>query len=145
MRHSFFLPTTAALIVALAPAAGVAAPLHLFGGSSKTQPKPAVSDAATTAIAAQVSQALDERRYVDAGDLLDKAKIDGVGSARLDRLRGELLVATGRFAEAISQLRPIAADPVEGPKALECEGIALSVTGKSDEAFAALKAATAAD
>ena len=145
MRHSLFLPTTAALIFALAPAAGLAAPLHLFGGSSKTQQKPAASDAAAATVAAQVSQALDEKRYVDAGDLLDKAKINGTSSVRLDRLRGELLVATGRFAEAITQLRPIAADPVEGPKALECEGIALSVTGNSEAAFAALKAATAAD
>jgi Flp pilus assembly protein TadD len=92
-----------------------------------------------------VAQALDEKRYVDAGDLLDKAKINGVNSIRLDRQRGELLVATGRFAEAVTMLHPITTDPTEGPRALESEGIALSLLGKSDEAFAALKAATSAD
>jgi Flp pilus assembly protein TadD len=145
MRRSFILSSSAALIVALAPAATLAGPLHLFGGSSKTQPKAAASSSAADAVAVQVGQALDEKRYVDAADLLDKAKIDGVNSIRLDRQRGELLLATGRFSDAIAQVRPITTDPVEGPKALECEGIALSITGKSDPAFAALKAATVGD
>jgi len=146
MRHSLILPSAAALIVALAPAATLAGPLHLFGGSSKTQQKAAAtSSAAADRVAIQVGQALDEKRYVDAGDLLDRANIDGVNSVRLDRQRGELLVATGRFGEAVDRLRPLTTDPVEGPKALECEGIAYSLMGKSDEAFAALKASTAAD
>ena len=71
MRRSFILSSSAALVVALAPAAGLAGPLHLFGGSSKTQQKAAATDSAADAIAAQVGQALDEKRYVDAGDLLD--------------------------------------------------------------------------
>ena len=146
MRRSFILPSAAALALALAPAAGLAGPLHLFSGTSKAQGKStAAADSAAVAVAAEVSQALDEKRYVDAGDLLNKAQIDGVKSVRLDRLRGEVLLATGHFAEAVAQLRPITTDPTEGAKALECEGLALSIMGKSDQAFAALKSATSAD
>jgi Flp pilus assembly protein TadD len=146
MRRSFIVSSAAVLVFALAPVASQAGPLHLFGGgSSKAQPKAAAASAAADAVAVMVSQAMDEKRYVDAGGLLDKARIDGVNSVRLDRQRGDLFVATGRFSEAVAQLRPITTDPVEGPKALEGEGLALSSMGKSDEAFAALKSATSAD
>jgi Flp pilus assembly protein TadD len=144
MRRGAFLASAAALALSLPPAAGLASPFHL-GGPSKSHPAAATSNAAADAVALQVAQALDEKRFVDAGDLLDRAKINGIASVQLDRQRGELLVATNRFADAVTQLHPITADPVEGPKAREYEGIALSIMGKSDDAFADFKAATSAD
>jgi len=137
----------AALVAAaliLAPACGVAGPFsHLFG-------KPAAPDKAATsdkaaAAAEAIQQALDERRFVDAGDLLEKAIIDGVKSPRLTTLQGELLLARGRFADALDQFKLVVADPSEKARAFEGEGLALSLMGKSDAALADLKLATSTD
>lgn len=96
-------------------------------------------------VAALVRQALDELRYVDAGTWLDQAKIDGVHSPELTILNGQLFLARGRFAEALEMFRPVAAETPPNGRALEGEGIALSMLGRSDEAMAALKAATGLD
>ena len=96
-------------------------------------------------IAEQVRQALDERRYVDAADLLEKAKMDNVTSPRLTVLSGELMLARGQIAEARATFASMTGNPVERPRALEGEGLALSLLGKTDAALADLKQATALD
>jgi len=96
-------------------------------------------------LVAQASQALAERRYVDAGSLLDQARDMGLKWPVLSTLRGELLLARGRFADALEAFRAVAADPTQKARALEGEGLALSMLGRSDEALADLKAATALD
>jgi len=103
------------------------------------------TDTGAQAIADAVRQALDERRYVDAADLLEKARVAKITSPRLVCLDGELLLAHGQFSDALTMFRGAATDPAEKAHALEGEGLALSMLGKSDQAMDDLKQATAAD
>ncbi|MGH7023758.1 MAG: tetratricopeptide repeat protein [Caulobacteraceae bacterium] len=140
-----FLPAALVLgALSLAPGAAGAGPFsHLFG---KAQPaKAADTGDKAAAVAGQVRQALDEKRYVDAADLLEKAEVYKITSPRLVDLDGELLLAHGRFADSLTLFRAAAADPSEKARALQGEGLALSMLGKSDEAFADLKQATTLD
>lgn len=146
MRNVVAMTLLSAAAVALSLAAGpaLAGPFsHMFGKPAQAQK--AVAGDRADAIADQVRQALDERRFVDAGDMLEKARVDGVKSPRLTALGGEALLAQGRFADALPVFRSVENDPTMRATALEGEGIALSVLGKSDQAFADLKQATALD
>ena len=139
-----FLPAAVAALTIGAAGPGLAGPFsHLFSKSGP-QPKADTSDRAG-GIASQVRQALDERRLMDAADLLEKARIDGVSSSSLTALGGELYLAQGHFANAVPLFHAVEGDPTVRPAALEGEGIALSEMGKSDEAFADLKQATTLD
>ncbi len=110
------------------------------------RPKPAAAPATQTgALAARISQAIDERRYVDAGTLLDQAVVADVKAPELTVLRGELLLARGRFAEALDVFRSVATEPAQKARALEGEGLAFSLLGRSADALASLTAATALD
>lgn len=138
--------SAAILVLAASAAAGptLAGPFsHMF--SKPGQQRKAVADNRTDALVDQVRQALDERRLVDAGDMLEKARIDGVKSDQLTVLGGELLLAQGRFADAVPTFQAVVSDPAVRPAALEGEGIAFSEMGRSDQAFADLKQATALD
>ena len=138
------VPLAAVAAVALAPAVSHAGPFsHLF--SKPTQADKAASSGKVDAVIEQVQQALDERRYVDAADQLEKARIDGIKSPRLTTLEGELMLAHGRFADALSQFKLVEGEPSEKARAFEGEGLALSLMGKSDAALADLKVATATD
>ncbi len=103
------------------------------------------SGGAAAQTAAVIRQALNEQRYVDAGSLLDRATIDGVKSPELTILTGEFYLARGRFADALVAFRGVGNAPTLKPQTLQGEGIALSMLGRSDEAFASLKAATQSD
>ncbi len=134
------------LVVALA-ASPVPALAGLFSHNS-SKPLPVVAptgDAAAAPIAKQVSQALDERRYVDAASMLDGAKLAGVKSPELTLFTGELALARGRFDDALAIFRPLTADPTQKPRALEGAGLALSMLGQSDDAMGDLQQATTLD
>ena len=94
-------------------------------------------------MAAEVGKALDDRRYVDAGSLLEQALALNVASPELTTLTGELMLARGRAAQALEIFHGVQADPGQKARALQGEGIALSLMGRSDEALATLKEATA--
>lgn len=108
--------------------------------------RPEADNPKAAAVAAQVRQALDEERNVDAATLLDQANIMGIKSPALIALKGELLLARGEFADALAifQTVPKAAGQASAV-VLQGEGIALSKLGKSDEALADLKQATDLD
>lgn len=139
----------ASLALAVATAALAPTPGLAFGlfGHPASKPKAATVADTTKAseVATQVRQALDERRYVDAADLLEKANLANIKSPQLITLRGELFLARGAFLQALTTFKTVEADPVERPRALEGEGLALSLTGKSTEALAALTQATSLD
>jgi Flp pilus assembly protein TadD len=130
------------LTVATRPCVAAGLFAHLL---PNTQPKPTHDDAQITAHVLAISQALDERRYLDAGALLDQAVAEGVNSPEITRLTGELLLARGRTADALSVFRVLVANPAEKARALEGEGLSLSLLGRSDEALADLKQATELD
>jgi len=131
-----------ALIAVLAlPAAAGPAQAGLFGHA---KPKAAASPDADKALA-EIQRALDEERYLDAGRLLDQALLAGVKDTRLTVMAGEIELARGRNADALAAFQEVLASPAARPRALQGEGIALSLLGRSDEALAALKDAVAAD
>jgi tetratricopeptide (TPR) repeat protein len=145
LRNNLGGRLAAPVCLAVALAAATAAPAFSpFGHrATKTQPNQVGDNAA--ALADQMRQALDERRYIDASDLLEKARALNLHSPRLTALDGELLLAKGQIPAALAMFRSVAGDPVVKSKALEGEGLSLSLMGKSDEALIALKQATALD
>jgi tetratricopeptide (TPR) repeat protein len=138
---------SATMVVALSAAATSSLAFSLFGhGPGKAKSQAASTGGASGAlIADQARQALDEKRYVDAANLLEKAKVDNISSPRLNLLTGELMLARGQIANAREIFHSLTGDPVERPRALEGEGLAQSLLGKSDEALADLKMATTLD
>lgn len=111
---------------------------------SPTLASPAASAIADARVA-DISRALDERRLVDAGRMLDQALLAGVQDARLDLLTGELQLARGRPADALETFTRAGTTPSAHAAARQGAGLALSLLGKSDEARVALEEAVAAD
>ena len=142
-------PLRPALALALAALIAAPAPCLASGIFShvlpKTHAKATADSVKVEALAQQVSQALDERRYVDAGALLDQALATDLKAPVLTTLGAELLLARGRYADALGVFRAEVADPTQKARALEGAGIALSLLGRSDEALADLKEATGLD
>ncbi|HVV65561.1 MAG TPA: tetratricopeptide repeat protein [Rhizomicrobium sp.] len=110
------------------------------GAAGAVPEAPGQSTLAPDAIV-NIERALDEQRYVDAGRMLDQALMAGARDRRLVLLVGELSLARARYEDALSSFRRIDADPNLRARALQGEGIALSLLGRSDEALAALKEA----
>ncbi len=94
---------------------------------------------------AQIQRALDDERYVDAGNMLDEELITNGDNPKVANVAGQLALARGRYNEALAYFKKADSDPALSGRALEGEGIALSLLGKSDEAVTALQAAVAKD
>ncbi len=108
--------------------------------AAQTNPVPLSADTV-----AEIQRAIDEERYVDAGNILDQALVASGGDARLLLLAGRLSLARGRYADALISFKSIESDTKAGAGAREGEGIALSLLGRSNEAIAALQDAVAQD
>jgi len=106
-----------------------------FGGSDT--PAPAADDGLVN----QIQQALDDQRYVDASSLLDRALISGNSNPKLTLLAGELNLAKGRYDFALASFKRIDAEPTLRARALEGEGVGLSLLGRTDEALPVLETA----
>jgi len=106
-----------------------------FGGS--TTPAPAADDG----IVRQIQQALDDQRFVDAGSLLDRALISGSSDPRLALLAGELNLSKGRYDIALASFKRIDTQPDLRARALEGEGVAMSLLGRTDDALPVLETA----
>jgi Flp pilus assembly protein TadD len=112
-------------------------------GAGVLAARPQPSAIATEAGIAAVQQALDEQRYVDAGQMLDEALLAGIKEPRLVLLGGELNLGRGRFGQALSAFKTAEKTPALKARAMEGEGLALASLGRSDEAMRTLKAAIA--
>lgn len=132
-----FKRSAAAVAVLLAGMTILASPAAagLLGGHAK--PSAAVTEAGVAAI----QRAIDEQRYVDAGQMLDEAILAGVTEPRLVLLGGELNLARGRYGQALDDFKTAQKTPALRAKAMEGEGLALAAQGRSDEALIALHAA----
>src|SRR5262249_37594153 len=93
----------------------------------------------------QIQQALDEKRFLDASRLLDEVSLSGVTDPRFGLLAGEFCVARGQLWGALTEFRKVETAPGLKARALQGKGLALSLSGKLDEAAVALEAATAED
>jgi Flp pilus assembly protein TadD len=129
-------------------ACALAVALVLAGGSTQAsilqrgaKSAPTLNDAAFE----EIQRAIDEQRLLDAGRYLDEAMLAGVKDPRLNLLDGDLALARGRFEAALAAFKDAEAAPATQAHALEGEGIALSLMGRSDEALKALQQATSAD
>jgi len=143
-RAMTWLALALAILVA-APAPSLArGPFTPFAAQQK-HAKASPDAGAGQALVTQIGQAIDERRYVDADALLAQPLAVSLKWPVFTTLRGELLLARGRFADALEVFRAVAADPTQKARALEGEGLALSMLGRSDEALADLKEATGLD
>ncbi len=118
----------------LAPSVGQASILH--HGSAAEQ-------ATINAGVAEIELALSEQRYVDAARLLDQAALAGAKDPRLLLLSGQLELAQHRYADALAEFRSAQTSPATKPKALEGEGLTLSLLGRSEEAMTVLQKAVA--
>src|SRR5205814_9985612 len=114
MRRALLVLTMAA--VALAAGAPDAYAKH-------KPPKPA--HVVTDAGIAEVQRAIDEQRYVDAGQALDQALFAGLSDPRLFVLSGELSLAKGRYADALTSFKRAETDHAMKGRALQGQGIAL--------------------
>jgi Flp pilus assembly protein TadD len=96
-------------------------------------------------VIAQIQQNLDEQRYVDAGILLDRALISGKSDPRLMLLVGELNLEKGRYDVALESFKRVDARQEVRVRALEGEGVAMSLLGRLAEALPVLESAAAAN
>jgi Flp pilus assembly protein TadD len=109
--------------------------------SRAPKPAPMVSDAAIS----EVRRAIDEQRLLDAGRMLDQATLNGIKDPRLTLLGGDLNLAKGRYAQALSDYRTAETAPATQVASLQGQGLALALLGRSDEALIMLKRAVAED
>jgi Flp pilus assembly protein TadD len=111
----------------------------IFGG------RPAAAAKSADEAVTLVQQALDERRLLDADRLLTQASLAGLKDSRLPILDGELSILRGHPSDALAPLQEAKKTPATAARALQDEGLALSLIGRSNEAVAALQQAVALD
>jgi Flp pilus assembly protein TadD len=87
----------------------------------------------------QIRRALDERRLVDAGQLIDELLLSGVTDPRLHLLAGELGLARGRYDAAIQAFRLARPTTILSNEAMQGEGLALARLGRRADAVVLLK------
>ena len=135
----FWRGAVAAVLTGALLASAVAAP-----AMARKKP-PAAAAAVSDENVAEIQAALDEQRYVDAGRLIDKTVIAGMSDPRITLLSGELSLARGRYDEALKTFKQVEPAPALQARVHQGRGVALSLLGKSDEAFEVLKLAVSED
>jgi Flp pilus assembly protein TadD len=93
--------------------------------------------------AADIQRAIDEKRFIDAGAMIDMAVLSGSKDPRLVLLTGKLDLARGRYEQALEDFRKAESAPATRGAALEGEGLALALAGRQAEALPVLKKAVA--
>jgi Flp pilus assembly protein TadD len=131
----------AALAMAVSMAAPTPSSASFLGLGHARGPAAAVTDAQI----AQIQRALDEERYVDAARLLDAAALAAGADRRVTLLSGDLSLARGHYDDALADFKQVEGPSPERASALEGEGIALSLLGRSDQALAMLQKAVTED
>ena len=126
-------------MVCLNPGPAAAALFGLFGES------PPATNVVTNDSITDIQRALDEQRYLDAGNLLDRALAKSSQDPRLVLLVGELSLARSHYSDALANFKSIETNTAVRARALEGEGIALSYLDRSDEAISALQTAVTED
>jgi Flp pilus assembly protein TadD len=99
----------------------------------------------TSAGVAEIGRAIDERRLMDAGRMIDQAMLQGVKDPRLSLLGGDLNLARERYNVALISYRAAENAPDTRAQSLQGQGLALALLGRSTEALAMLKRAVAED
>lgn len=87
----------------------------------------------------QIQRALDERRLVDAGQLIDQLMLRGATDPRLHLMAGELGLARGSYDAAITAFQLARSNSALAAESMQGEGLALAHLGRRAEAIALLK------
>jgi Flp pilus assembly protein TadD len=127
----------AAAVLGVAMLAGLAGPAP---AKTKAQAAPTVSvdiDA--------IQSAMDEQRFQDAGKMIDRAVLAGSRDPMVQVLAGELTITKGRYDDALKIFKTVGEPPALKARLMQDRGLALSMLGRSDEAFATLKQAVIDD
>ncbi len=124
----------AILIAAAALAATQATPAI---AARSAAPAAAVSGEAV----AQIQQAIDEQRLLDAARMLDTALLSGAKDPRLALLNGDLSLARASYGVALANYKSVQDAPATRAASLQGQGIALALMGRSGEALVALQSA----
>jgi Flp pilus assembly protein TadD len=134
-----------AAALAIVAALGLATPSSAsFLGLGRPKP-PAGAAIVTDAQVLQIQRALDEERYVDAGRLLEAVVLAAGTDRRVTLLSGELSLARGHYDDALADFKQVEAPGPTRAPALEGQGIALSLLGRSEQALAMLQQAVTED
>ena len=112
--------------------------------SSASDPSEAAKTVSEKSIS-DIQHALDEQRYIDAGNMLNQVLVVGAPDPRIVLLVGELSLARSNYSDALASFTSIEANSEVRAQALQGEGIAQSNLGRSNEARAALEKAVAVD
>jgi Flp pilus assembly protein TadD len=130
--------STAAVLAGAALAAALAglAPAAVALAKDKG-PKP--QEIAIEKTVADIQSAIDEKRYLDAGSMIDMAVIGGSKDPRLGLVAARLDLARGRYDQALEQFRKAEAAPQTRGPAMEGEGVALAMSGREGDAVPVLK------
>jgi Flp pilus assembly protein TadD len=108
---------------------------------------PAMAASSPTAAAvsgetvSQIQQAIDEQRLLDAARMLDSALLAGARDSRLAVLSGDLSLARANYGLALAGYKSAQDAPATRAAALQGQGIALSLLGRSGEALTVLQSA----
>ncbi|HEY1929701.1 MAG TPA: tetratricopeptide repeat protein [Caulobacteraceae bacterium] len=132
---------TAALVLAALLGASVSAQAGVFDHKQPAATSKKISDADI----ARIQRALDEERYVDAAKLLDSAVLAAGDDPRVTMLIGDLALARGQYADALASFKEVEARKETRGRALQGQGIALSLMGRHDDAVAMLQNAVTED
>jgi Flp pilus assembly protein TadD len=127
---------TRSTVAALAGAVLAAA----LGGVAVAKDKgPKPQEIAIEKTVADIQSAIDEKRYLDAGSMIDMAVIAGSKDPRLGLEAARLDLARGRYDQALDQFRKAEASPQTRGPAMEGEGVALAMSGREGDAVPILK------
>jgi Flp pilus assembly protein TadD len=88
---------------------------------------------------ADIQRAIDEKRFIDAGSMIDMASLSGSNDPRLGLLSAKLDLGRGRYDQALDQFRKSEATPQTRAVAMEGEGLCLVLSGRGSEAMPVLK------
>lgn len=139
--------TGAALAAALGAAPANADPktaaLDVTPAKAALVKEPKVKNPLTEQAMADIERAIDEKRFVDAGSMIQMAALSGSNDPRLGLLTAKLEFGRGRYDEALEQFRMSEATARTRAAAMEGEGLCLVLSGREGEALPVLKKAVA--
>lgn len=124
-------PVTTALDAEPARAALAKAP--------KAPKEPKVKKPLTDQAVADIERAIDEKRFIDAGSMIDMAVIGGSKDPRLGLLAAKVDFGRGRYDQALEEFRKAQAAPQTRGAAMEGEGLAMVLSGHEGAAVPLLK------
>jgi Flp pilus assembly protein TadD len=120
-----------------------AAALALLSATPTMAARGSAAAAVSGETVAQIQQAIDEQRLLDAARMLDAALLAGGRDPRLALLSGDLSLARANYGSALASYRSAQDAPATRAAALQGQGIALALMGRSGEALSALQSAVA--